>query len=129
MTFLSVCRRAAVLTLIAGAPLAAQSRSPHLGTISFPNSGAKAAQKSFIRGVLLLHSFEYQDAATAFREAERIDPRFALAYWGEAMTWTHPIWNQQNVDSARAILARLAPSAELRRALAPTPRERGYLEA
>ena len=129
MTFLSVWRRAAVLTLIAAAPLAAQSRSQHLGTISFPNSGAKAAQKSFIRGVLLLHSFEYQDAATAFREAERIDPRFALAYWGEAMTWTHPIWNQQNVDSARAILARLAPSAEQRRAKAPTPRERGYLEA
>jgi len=116
-----------VLALASTAPLAGQSS--RLGTISFPNSGAKAAQKSFIRGVLLLHSFEYPDAAVAFREAERLDPRFALAYWGEAMTWTHPIWDQQDVDSARVVLARLAPSAEQRRALAPTARERGYLDA
>jgi len=127
MTTLSTFRRAALLALISAAPLAAQS--PRLGTISFPNSGARAAQKPFIRGVLLLHSFEYEDAATAFREAERLDPGFALAYWGEAMTWTHPIWNQQNVDSARGVLGRLAPTAEQRRAKAPTARERGYLDA
>jgi tetratricopeptide (TPR) repeat protein len=127
MTTLSTLGRAALLALVATASLAAQSA--RLGTISFPNSGARVAQKPFIRGVLLLHSFEYQDAATAFREAERLDPAFALAYWGEAMTWTHPIWDEQNVDSARAVLARLAPSAERRRAKAPTLRERGYLEA
>lgn len=131
MTCVSALRRAGFIVLalasLAAAPLAAQSA--RLGTISFPNSGARAAQQPFIRGVLLLHSFEYEDAATAFREAERLDPGFALAYWGEAMTWTHPIWNQQNVDSARAILARLAPSGEQRRAKAATPRERGYLDA
>jgi len=128
MTSLSALRRAALLALAAATPLAAQS-SARLGTISFPTSGARAAQKPFIRGVLLLHSFEYEDAATAFREAERLDPGFALAYWGEAMTWTHPIWDQQNMDSARAVLARLGPTPEQRRAKAPTPRERGYLDA
>jgi tetratricopeptide (TPR) repeat protein len=131
MTCLSALRRVGVPALtslaVMVAPLAAQSA--RLGTISFPTSGARAAQKPFIRGVLLLHSFEYEDAATAFREAERLDPGFALAYWGEAMTWTHPIWDQQNVDSARAILARLAPSAAERRTKAATPRERGYLDA
>jgi tetratricopeptide (TPR) repeat protein len=111
----------------AGAPLAGQQG--RLGTISFPNSGARAAQRSFIRGVLLLHSFEYDDAAAAFREAQRIDPGFALAYWGEAMTLTHPVWNEQKLDSARAVLARLAPTAEARQARAATPRERGYLTA
>jgi tetratricopeptide (TPR) repeat protein len=128
MTNLSSLHQAALVALVAASPLAAQS-SARLGTISFPTSGARAAQKPFIRGVLLLHSFEYEDAAAAFREAERLDPSFALAYWGEAMTWTHPIWDQQNVDSARAALARLAPTPEQRRAKAPTPRERGYLEA
>jgi len=128
MTSLSSLHQAALVALVAASPLAAQS-SARLGTISFPTSGARAAQKPFIRGVLLLHSFEYEDAAAAFREAERLDPGFALAYWGEAMTWTHPIWDQQNVDSARAVLARLAPTPEQRRAKAPTPRERGYLEA
>jgi len=78
----------------------------------FRNEGG---QRPFIRGVLLLHSFEYQDAATAFREAQRLDPHFALAYWGEAMTWTHPIWDQQNIDSALPCTRRAISSA------GPTP--------
>jgi tetratricopeptide (TPR) repeat protein len=108
-------------------PLAGQAA--RLGTVSFPNSGSKAAQRTFIRGVLLLHSFEYEDAAAAFRQAQRADPGFALAYWGEAMTLTHPVWNEQNLDSARVVLGRLGPTAEARRAKARTARERGYLEA
>jgi tetratricopeptide (TPR) repeat protein len=79
--------------------------------------------------VLLLHSFEYDDAAAAFREAQHLAPGFALAYWGEAMTRTHPVWNEQDLDSARAVLARLGPTAEARSARARTLRERGYLEA
>jgi len=58
------------------------AQRPRLGTIDFPTSGAPAAQAQFTRGVLLLHSFEYQDAAQAFHAAQRIDPAFALAYWG-----------------------------------------------
>ena len=119
--------RALLFVLATAAPLAAQSH--RLGTIAFPNSGPKAAQPPFIRGVLLLHSFEYDDAAAAFREAQRLAPGFVLAYWGEAMTQTHPVWNQQEVDSARAILARLGPTPEARSARARTRRERGYLEA
>ena len=34
-----------------------------LGALSFPNSGAAEAQDDFRRGVLLLHSFEYEPAA------------------------------------------------------------------
>ncbi len=109
------------------APLGAQAS--RLGTIRFPNSGAKAAQEPFLRGVLLLHSFEYSDAAASFREAQRADPGFALAYWGEAMTHTHPVWNEQDLEAARAVLARLAPSADARKARVRAPREGGYLEA
>jgi tetratricopeptide (TPR) repeat protein len=112
---------------LAATLLAAQT--PRLGTIDFPTSGAPAAQAPFIRGVLLLHSFEYQDAARAFREAQRIDRRFALAYWGEALTYTHPVWNEQDRNSARAALERLAPTPEARHALTPTPREQAYLAA
>jgi len=108
-------------------PAASQTR--RLGHIDFPNSGASEAQKPFITGVLLLHSFEFEDAAEAFRRAERADPDFALAYWGEAMTYNHPLWKQQDAAAARAALGRLAPTAEARRAKAPTPRERGYLSA
>jgi len=108
-------------------PLPAQSNK--LGRIAFPNSGTKGAQPAFIKGVLLLHSFEYDDAAAAFREAQRIDPSFALAFWGEAMTHNHPVWNEQNRDSARTILARLAPTPDARAAKARTARERAWLES
>ena len=109
-------------------PLQAQ-RAPRLGTIDFPTSGSAAAQPAFVRGVLYLHSFEYPSAITAFREAQRLDPSFAMAYWGEALSYTHPVWNQQDLDSARAALARLAPTREARLARAATPRERAYLDA
>jgi len=97
------------------------SPPPRLGTISFPTSGAPAAQEVFVRGVLYLHSFEYDAAASAFKEARRLDPQFAMAYWGEAMTYTHPVWNQQDTLKARAVLARMPP--------APTPREQAYVAA
>ena len=100
-----------------------------LGTVRFPNSGAAAAQPAFLRGMALLHSFEYEDAADAFREAQAADPGFALAYWGEALTYKHPLWGQESLDSARAALAKLAPTREARLARAPTPRERAYLES
>ena len=117
---------AALALLAAGPPLSAQTS--RLGMIDFPTSGAPVAQPQFIRGVLLLHSFEYRDAAQAFREAQRLDPGFALAYWGEALTYTHPIWNEQDVSAARAALQRLGPTPAARRAKAPTPREQAYLE-
>jgi tetratricopeptide (TPR) repeat protein len=100
-----------------------------LGRISFPNSGPPAAQDSFIRGVLLLHSFEYDDAIAAFREAQRVAPGFALAYWGEAMCYNQPLWSNENLTRAREVLKRLGPDSKARAAKAPTPREKGYLEA
>ena len=100
-----------------------------VGTVNFPNSGAADAQPSFRRGLALLHSFEYTSAAEAFREAQAADPGFALAYWGEAMTYNHPIWLEQDLDAATAVLARLGASPADRRAKAPTAREQAWLGA
>jgi tetratricopeptide (TPR) repeat protein len=100
-----------------------------LGSLSFPNSGAPGAQASFLRGVLLMHSFEFDAAAEAFREALAADAGFALAYWGEAMTYNHPLWQQQDADAAREVLGRLAATPMERAMKAPTPRERQYMEA
>jgi hypothetical protein len=52
-----------------------------------------------------------------------------MAYWGEAMTHTHPLWNQQNQKAAVEILERLGPDPAARRARAGTERERMYLDA
>jgi tetratricopeptide (TPR) repeat protein len=99
------------------------------GDIAFANSGSKAAQPSFLEGLALLHDFEYQRAAEAFRRAEAADPGFAMAYWGEAMTYNHGIWMEQDLPAARAALAKLGPTLEARRAKAATAREREYLSA
>src|SRR3954468_19210160 len=81
--------------------------SSEVGEVAFANSGAAAAQKPFLCGLALLHNFEYPDAAEQFQKAEAIDPNFAMAYWGEAMTHNHAVWMQQEPDAARAVLLRL----------------------
>ncbi len=112
-----------------GATLTCAGQTSHLGHIDFPTSGTPAAQKHFIQGMLWLHSFEYADARDEFQAASKIDPHFAMAYWGEALTYTHPLWMQQDVPAARAALARLAPTKDGRLAAAPTEREKDYLRA
>lgn len=109
-----------VCILISNAGVASTIES--LGTLDFPNSGAAEAQDAFVRGVLLLHSFEYEDAKEAFLEAQEIDPEFGMAYWGEAMTYNHPLWRQQDREHANTVLAKLTDPS-------PTPREQGYLDA
>jgi len=100
-----------------------------LGRLSFPNSGSPQAQDAFIRGVLLLHSFEYEDAREAFVEAGKIDPSFAMAFWGEAMTHNHPLWRERDRTAALEALGRFAPPPEARAAKTPTERERGFMRA
>jgi tetratricopeptide (TPR) repeat protein len=108
----------------------AQSAPPAtVGDVSFPNSGSAAAQSDFLHGLAQLHNFEYEDAAKHFRRAEEIDPNFAMAYWGEAMTKNHGVWHDQDHAAARSALEKLAPTPESRQAKAPTPRERAYLAA
>ncbi len=66
---------------------------PGLGATSFPTSSkSPQAQAAFLCGLLLLHLFEYTDAAVAFVSAQSLDPAFAVAYWGEAMTLNHGVW-------------------------------------
>jgi tetratricopeptide (TPR) repeat protein len=107
------------------APL--ESTAVRFGSVAFANSGATAAQPAFLRGLALLHNFEYDDAATAFRDAQKRDPGFAMAYWGEAMTYNHGIWREQDSVKARAVLARLGASSADRVAKAKTEREKDYL--
>ncbi len=91
-----------------------------VGEVALENTGAREAQQAFLHGLAQLHNFEYGFAAEDFREAQSIDPDFALAYWGEAMTYNHPIWMQQDRNAALAALNKYAPSPEARQAKAPT---------
>jgi tetratricopeptide (TPR) repeat protein len=101
--------------------ICAQQQS--LGKVDFPTSGSKKAQELFLQGVAALHSFEYEDALEYFREATKLDPDFAMGYWGEAMTHNHPLWSEQDFSSARAVLAKIKDTSKL------TERERAYINA
>jgi tetratricopeptide (TPR) repeat protein len=102
---------------------------PLLGTIEFPVTASPESRDAFIRGVLFMHNFHYEQAADEFQKAEKLDSSNVMAYWGEAMTYTHPVWNEQDTTSAHAALGKLGSSRESRLAKARTPRERAWLEA
>lgn len=98
---------------------------PGLGTATFPTSTHSAdAAREFMRGLLLLHLFEYGDAARSFVVAEKDDPDFAMAYWGEAMTFNHPVWNQLDAKAGQAALAKFGPTQEARAQRIADARER-----
>src|SRR3954470_24087353 len=99
-----------------------------VGEVHFANSGAAAAQQSFIRGLAQLHNFQYPQAAALFQDAERVDPNFAMAYWGEALTHVHPLWNYEDLEGARSALRKLGDTPAARAAKAPTAREKMYLQ-
>ncbi|MEM6494613.1 MAG: tetratricopeptide repeat protein [Pseudomonadota bacterium] len=72
------------------------------------------AHEQFLRGLALLHNFEYSRAAAAFRKAQAADPDWVMPYWGEAMTHNHPLWEYQDRSAALAALAKLAPTPDER---------------
>jgi tetratricopeptide (TPR) repeat protein len=97
-----------------------------LGTVSFSTSCAPAVQSQFERGVALLHSFEYEVADAQFEEVAQKDPHCAMAYWGQAMTLYHELWNRPSKADLTQGAALLAKARSLK---PPTARERDYVLA
>jgi len=107
-----------------------QTSNRVLGKINFPTSTkSKQAQATFIEGMLLLHLFEYPFAMEKFQQAQELDPGFVMAYWGEAMTHNHPIWDEQKQDEALAVLNRLGDSPEARQSKTSSHKEKDYLKS
>ena len=116
-----------VLALVVLLPATVHAQNTDYGRTDFETSGAPEAQAAFTRGLLMLHSFEYVDARAAFQEAQTIDPDFAMAVWGEAMTHNHPIWMRQDREAAVTALRKLGDTPSEQLANTPTEREKDYL--
>ena len=72
---------------------------PGMGKVNFPVTTAKPEAQAFVnQGVAQLHSFFYFEAERSFRQASKIDPACAMAYWGMAMA------NVNNAKRARGFL-------------------------
>ena len=78
-----------------------------LGDVDMSVTGNAEAATQFEKGLLLLHSFEYQDARESFLKAQELDPKMAMAYWGEAMTYNHSLWREQDFEKATIALQNL----------------------
>ena len=97
-----------------------------LGTVSFPTSCAPAVQKSFERGVALLHSFAYEEANNQFQDIAQADPHCAMAYWGRAMSLFHQLWSRPTHADLKQGLSLIQKAQSLK---AKTQRERDYIGA
>lgn len=93
-----------------------------LGTVDFPVSCNAPAQKLISRAAALLHSFGYEEARITFNAAAKADPSCAMAYWGVARTWYHPIWAPPSLDELKQGAAALEQAKNVK-----TDRERDYI--
>jgi tetratricopeptide (TPR) repeat protein len=97
-----------------------------VGNVSFPTNCEPAAQSEFARGVALLHSFFYEEARRVFTSIAERDPKCAMAQWGIAMTWWHPIWTPPSPDEMRSGKIAIKKAMAMN---AGTDRERGFITA
>ncbi|PYL54182.1 MAG: hypothetical protein DMF29_06795 [Verrucomicrobia bacterium] len=97
-----------------------------LGTVQFPTSCSGKEQKSFERAVALLHSFAYSAAEKAFSDVIKADPNCAMAHWGVAMTYFHPLWPP---PIAEADVVRGQAEIERAAQLGGSDREREFIAA
>jgi tetratricopeptide (TPR) repeat protein len=84
-----------------------------VGSVRLRTSCRPDVQAGIERATALLHSFFYDEARRVFSEVAAQDSGCAMAQWGIAMTYWHPIWTppsdderaagRQALDRARAI--------------------------
>src|SRR5216117_3234267 len=96
------------------------------GKVEFPISCASSVQSEFSRGVALLHSFFYEEARRVFTSVAERDPKCAMAQWGIAMTWWHPIWTPPTPNEMSAGKAAIEKAIAMK---GVTDRERGFITA
>lgn len=85
------------------------------------------AQRFFDQGLILAYGFNHAEAARAFKEAARLDPDCAMAYWGMALVMG-PNINLPMDPAAESTAHELAQKAKALAANA-TEREQAYIEA
>jgi hypothetical protein len=94
--------------------------------VNFPVSCDPSVQPQFSNAVAMLHSFWYEKASDTFAAVVEKDPTCAMAYWGIAMTYYHPIWQAPGPADLKGGTASVEKA---KAAGAKTQRERDYIAA
>lgn len=114
---------------VLGAETAKESQPGDLraaGKVEFPITCTEEVRPEFIRGVALLHSFFYEEARRIFTSVAEKDPKCAMAQWGIAMTWWHPIWTPPRPNEMSAGKAGIEKAMAMN---AGSEREREFITA
>lgn len=99
-----------------------------MGDRNFPvTTDVPLARKYVNQGLVLSYGFNHAEAARSFREAQKLDPDCAMAYWGEALVLGPNINAPMNADSVSQ--ARAALQKAKQHAAAASPREQDYIHA
>ena len=103
-------------------------RLQNLGSHTFPVTTDSSQAQLFInQGVNLAYGFNHAEAGRAFREAARLDPDCAMAYWGQAFV-LGPNINVPMTAEDEPKAYELAQKAVALKSKA-TKREQAYIEA
>lgn len=117
-------RLALALVALAGPVSASEPHAAH--GVDFRVHCAAAVRGDFDRALALLHHMTYPQARSAFVAIEQVEPKCAMAYWGEAMTLFQPLWPTRPSLAERE---RGWKAVQQARALAPKdPRERAFVD-
>src|SRR5687768_8385731 len=103
-------------------------RLQELGSHTFPVSTRNKQAQLFInQGLNLAYGFNHAEARRAFREAARLDPALAMAYWGQALVLGPNInaMMEPNDEPHADELVKKAQSL----AASATPREQALIKA
>ncbi len=114
-----------------GGPVAASTPPPlytNLGAWTHPvTTSSPRAQKYFDQGLRLYYGFNHDEAIRAFREAARLDPRCAMAWWGVALAAGPNINMPMDDDHAKVALEAIGRASAL--AKGTSAADRAYIGA
>lgn len=103
-------------------------RLQKLGDHKFPVSTKNAQAQLFMnQGLNLSYAFNHAEAGRAYREAERLDPNLAIAFWGEALALGPNINAPMSPDSEPKALEAIGKAIALK--AKATPREQALIDA
>ena len=103
-------------------------RLQNLGAHTFVvTTRSRQAQRFMNQGVNLAYAFNHAEARRAFREAARLDPNLAMAYWGQALV-LGPNINASMEPNEEPQAFELIQQAQALRMRASV-RERAYIDA
>ena len=103
-------------------------RLQNLGKHTFPvTTKNKQAQLFMNQGLNLSYAFNHAESARAFKEAARLDPNLAMAYWGQALVLGPNI--NAAMDPANEPIALEAIKKAVALKAQASPREQAYIDA